>query len=191
MSRIRGKANVDRILAYLNQQRLNTASSTEQEAVCAAWILVFATFYRPKEPAFAQALVVYGITRPRAETSTPIPKPLPFGVYEQTEIDGRTGRQWLQSVRDYLTWRSGGHWRKLHTASDRNHPEYDCYTRAVNFLNRVPQYFPVAPSLTGCVSEGQRFIEQRSRILKRERRNLATRKKPPASAALPAFSKTA
>lgn len=47
-------------------------------------------------------------------------------------VDGRTGWQWVQSIRAYLEWRSGAAWRPV---SERWHAEKVPYTQAVNWLN--------------------------------------------------------
>lgn len=47
-------------------------------------------------------------------------------------VDGRSGYQWIASIKTYLDWRSGLSWRR---SGSRFHPEVEHYIRALNFLN--------------------------------------------------------
>jgi hypothetical protein len=53
------------------------------------------------------------------------------------QVDGRTGLQWLNSVKAYLKWRSGDSWRRMSDLQQRNAAERWNYLDALRLITDV------------------------------------------------------
>jgi len=75
-------------------------------------------------------------------------EPLDLRGSELDTFDGRTGKQWRESVVAYLQFRSGNAWRRMSTMEARSDPERWIYMDAIRLVD-------------GCVREETRREELR------------------------------
>lgn len=117
MSRIAAHRKIDAILAYLLKQELRAATHQDRLVAETSWHLVHAAFYLRLPDPFSAAAKR---TRLLVATLFPASPPLPGREWSGVEVDGRVGRQWVESALAYLHYRSGRAWRPV---AQRSHPE--------------------------------------------------------------------
>ncbi|MFB3918070.1 MAG: hypothetical protein ACE14M_15185 [Terriglobales bacterium] len=111
---------VDAILFRLEQAQRRTIwshNAGDPDAMRQAWFTLYLAYYeKAADPAAAACRKVYGCERINLTPSQPEPLldlSAPPAILTPHQVDGRTGRQWVESVLEYLNWRSGRAWRPM------------------------------------------------------------------------------
>jgi hypothetical protein len=102
----------------------------------AAYLLVHHAFFGSQPDPYAAAIAQvqqidrnYGVPRRFPSADLPFTEEIRITL---REVDGRTGDQWVQSVKAYLHWRSGRDWRN---SSAYKSAECETYVTAILTMN--------------------------------------------------------